>query len=175
MSISTAWLDAESVDVALPRLHEILVAVVEANASVGFMLPVDHTVIARYWYGVADAVKRAAKHVVVAYDADGHIIGTAQIENASSANGAHRAEVMKVLVHPRMQRHGVGLVLMHELEKFAQARGWWLLLLDTKQGDGGERLYAKAGWTKFGEVPEYAFSPDGTLAGTSFWYKLLAH
>ena len=108
MTVRLVWLDGDAVTAALPELCDILAAVVANNASVGFMWPVDHAVITRYWQGVAAAVSRAAKYIVVAYDAENPIVGTAQIEQASSANGAHRAEVMKVLVHPRMQRQGFG-------------------------------------------------------------------
>jgi GNAT superfamily N-acetyltransferase len=110
---------------------------------------------------------------VVVRNVHGVVVGTAQIEQAASANGQHRAEVMKVLVHPDVQRQGVGTLLMHSIDAFARTRGWRLLILDTKLGDGGEQLYVRCGWIKFGEVPDYAYSPDGTLAGTSFWYKLL--
>lgn len=173
MTTTLVWLDATTIDAALPRLGDILTAVVGQNASVGFMWPIDAAHITAYWQSVAAAVRRNDKAIVVAYDAQGQLVGTAQIEQAGSRNGAHRAEVMKVLVHPDAQRHGVGGALMQAVETYARMRGWTLLLLDTKLGDSGERLYARAGWTKFGEVPDYAYSPDGTLAGTSFWYKKL--
>lgn len=174
MTPRLVWLDDATIDAALPRLGEILMAVVAQNASVGFVWPIEPARIAAYWQGVASAVRGNHKAIVVAYDTQGVLVGTAQIEQASSTNGAHRAEVMKVLVHPDAQRQGVGWALMQAVEAFARTRGWTLLLLDTKLGDSGERLYARAGWIKFGEVPNYAYSPDGTLAGTSFWYKQLS-
>lgn len=174
MTIMIDWLDADALDAAIPQLSEILMAVVAQNASVGFVHPLAPAQAHAYWQGVASAVHARSKHLVVAYDTYNRIVGTAQIEPARAINGSHRAEVMKVLVHPDAQRHGIGLVLMQAVESYARTHGWTLLLLDTKRGDHGERLYARAGWVMFGEVPGYAYSPDGTLAGTSFWYKSLA-
>ncbi len=173
MNYQIEWLDAQHVHAVCPRLCDILTAVVMQNASVGFMLPVTAEAAHTYWQGVADAVGRGHKHIVVVRNVHGVVVGTAQIEQAASANGQHRAEVMKVLVHPDVQRQGIGTLLMHSIDAFARTRGWRLLILDTKLGDGGEQLYVRCGWIKFGEVPDYAYSPDGTLAGTSFWYKLL--
>lgn len=173
MSYHSEWLDASHVHAVLPRLCDILSAVIAQNASVGFVLPVTDEALRTYWQGVATAVERGQRHIVVIRDADGVVVGTAQIEQASSANGKHRAEAMKVLVHPDAQRQGIGTMLMNLLEAFARTQGWRLLILDTKRGDGGEQLYARCGWIKFGEVPDFAYSPDGSLAGTSFWYKSL--
>ena len=62
---------------------------------------------------------------------------------------------------------------MHEVDRFAASIGRTLLLLDTRANDAGEKLYASVGWTKFGAVPCYAYSPDGSMEGTTFWYKTL--
>ena len=46
--------------------------------------------------------------------------------------------------------------------------------MDTRTGEAGERLYARMGWRKFGEVPDYAINPDGAgFHGTTFFYKKL--
>jgi hypothetical protein len=49
-----------------------------------------------------------------------------------------------------------------------------LLTLDTRSGEAGERLYARMGWVKFGEVPDYAINPDNNgFHGATFFYKRL--
>jgi GNAT superfamily N-acetyltransferase len=100
-------------------------------------------------------------------------VGTAQIEPAGKANGRHRAEVQKVIVTSRLRKHGIGTKLMTEVDVYARAKQRTLLLLDTRANDAGERLYTACGWTCFGVVPAYAFSPDGSIEGTAFYYKHL--
>ena len=48
-----------------------------------------------------------------------------------------------------------------------------LLLLDTCKGSAAERLYTSLGWTRVGEVPNFALNPDGSWCDTVFFYKQL--
>src|SRR5215216_1639334 len=83
------------------QLAEILTAVVAQGASVGFVPPLAREQAERYWRGVPkpELIRLVAER-------DGRIVGTAQLEMAMRANGRHRAEVNKVLVHPGCQRQG---------------------------------------------------------------------
>ena len=47
-------------------------------------------------------------------------------------------------------------------------------MLDTRQGDPAEALYASLGWVRAGVIPDYARSADGSLHATVIYYKLLA-
>ena len=38
-------------------------------------------------------------------------------------------------------------------------------------GSASERLYARAGSTRVGTIPNYALMPDGALTPTTFFYK----
>jgi len=156
------------VDEQLAELAGVLIAVVEAGASVGFMPPLDEESALAYWRGVI-----APDHVLLVAERNGEIIGTAQLELAMRANGRHRAEVCKVLVHPEAQGQGIGLVLMQALEAEARRLGRTTLHLDTRERYPANRLYQKAGYTQAGTIPNWARSTDGTLAGTTFYYKLL--
>jgi len=167
------WLTADSVDAALPDLAALLIDAVESGASIGYMLPYDPADIHAYWRNVASSVKTGSKWLLVARLGDGSLVGTAQIEPAGKANGRHRAEVQKVIVTSRLRKHGIGTKLMAEVEQFARTQQRTLLLLDTRANDAGERLYTACGWTCFGVVPAYAFSPDGSIEGTAFYYKQL--
>ena len=62
---------------------------------------------------------------------------------------------------------------MDALERTAADAGFTLLLLDTCKGYDAERLYASTGWVRVGEVPGFAFNPDGSLCDTVFFYKQL--
>jgi GNAT superfamily N-acetyltransferase len=167
------WLTAENVDATLPELAVLLIDAVESGASIGYMLPYEPADIHSYWQGVAAAVKADRKWLVVARLGDGSLVGTAQIEPAGKANGRHRAEVQKVIVTSRLHKHGIGKKLMTEVETYARNKGRTLLLLDTRANDAGERLYTACGWTCFGVVPAYAYSPDGSIEGTAFYFKQL--
>jgi ribosomal protein S18 acetylase RimI-like enzyme len=153
----------------LEQLAELLVAVVEQGASVGFLPPLDASDATIYWQhaiGAHNAVFLVARN-------DGKIVGTVQLEYSTKKNGRHRAEVNKLLVHPHAQRLGIGRKLMTELEAIASENGWTTLHLDTREGDTSNDFYQSQGWTLAGIIPRWAESADGSLDGTVFYYKLL--
>ena len=152
----------------IEQLSGILIAVVEAGASVGYIAPLDTGVAASYWRNVI-----SNDHVLFIAERDGQIIGTAQLELAMRANGIHRAEVCKVLVHPDAQGQGIGSQLMNAIDAEARRLGRSTLHLDTRENDPANRLYQKAGYTEIGTVPNWARSSDGALAGTTFYFKVL--
>lgn len=43
--------------------------------------------------------------------------------------------------------------------------------MDTRKGGEAEKLCEALGYIKFGEVPRYARSADGSLHTTSFYYR----
>jgi acetyltransferase len=88
-------------------------------------------------------------------------------------NGLHRAEVVKVLVHSRARRRGVGRALMLELERLAHVYRRSTLVLDTREGDPSNSLYQSLGYTLLGVIPAYCKSENGQLDGSGFYYKLL--
>ena len=61
---------------------------------------------------------------------------------------------------------------MRAAEDEARRIGRTLLTLDTEAGSAAERLYARLGWMKYGEVPAYAMSADNRARQpVSFFYK----
>jgi len=48
-----------------------------------------------------------------------------------------------------------------------------VLVLDTVTDSAAYRLYTRLGWTRVGEVPDYALWPDGGYCSTTFFYKAL--
>ena len=63
---------------------------------------------------------------------------------------------------------------MAALDDVARSEGKSVLVLDTVTGGDAERLYARAGWQRVGDVPGYALMPDGALCSTTYYYKQLA-
>jgi len=109
---------------------------------------------------------------VAAEDAAGTIVGTAQVILAQPENQPHRGDLAKMLVHRRARRRGVGAALLVAAERSALSAGKTLLVLDTASDDA-ERLYARQGWQRCGEIPNYALWPDGRPCATTFFYKFL--
>ncbi len=162
-------------DDAIDELVALLVACVDAGASVSFMAPLAPQRAHDFWRGVLDSAARGERIVLVARDAQGVIVGTVQVITAQPDNQPHRADVAKMLVHPNARRQGLGEALMRAAEVAAQRAGKTLLVLDTAS-DVAARLYARCGWTEVGTIPDYALWPNGGVCPTTIFYRrLTAH
>lgn len=169
-------LAASDADAALPALTDLLRASVAGGASIGWPTEPGEPVAQAFWRGCFDAVALGGRELWVALErADdiGSLIGTAQLAAAGMPNGRHRAEVMKVMVHPRARRRGVAEALMRRLEALARQQGRRLLVLDTLSGSDAERLYRRLGWQRSGRIPAYAELGDGRLESTTVMFKRL--
>jgi GNAT superfamily N-acetyltransferase len=151
-------------------LSLVLIGCVEAGASVSFMLPLPRAKADAYWQGVAAAVSRGEALVLAAFDDSGTIAGTVSVLLRQAENQPHRADVAKMLVHPRAQRRGIGAQLLAAAEAAAVRAGKSLLVLDTASAEAA-RLYARAGWQEVGQIPDYALWPGGGLCPTVVFYK----
>jgi GNAT superfamily N-acetyltransferase len=153
-------------------LSDVLIDCVEGGASVSFMLPMTRAKADRFWRGAAAAVARGERLVFAAEDGAGTIVGTVQIILAQPENQPHRGDLAKMLVHRRARRRGLGAALLAAAEDGARQAGKTLLVLDTASDDA-ERLYARNGWQRCGEIPSYALWPDGRSCATTFFFKFL--
>ena len=151
-------------------LGEVLIDCVEGGASVSFMLPMTRAKADAYWQGVAASLERAECLVLAAFDAAGAITGTVQVLLKQPENQPHRADIAKMLVHRRARRQGIGAQLLTAAESAAVRAGRSLLVLDTASADA-ERLYARVGWQRVGEIPGYALWPGGGTCATTLFYK----
>ena len=163
---------SEVSDSHLQDLAAVLIDCVAGGASVSFMHPLSPQKALAFWRGAAEGVARGERALLVAEDAQG-IVGTVQLILAQPENQPHRADVSKMLVHRRARRKGLGAALMRAAEAEARQCGKTLLMLDTTSGMDAERLYARLGWQRFGEVPGHALLPQGGLANTAFFYRVL--
>ena len=160
-------LDAAQID----ALAEVLIDCVEGEASVSFMHPLSHARAAAFWRRVADGVAAGERALVVAEDAQG-LCGTVQLVLDQPENQPHRAELVKMLVHHRARRQGLGEALLRAAEAAARDCGKTLLVLDTANPEA-ERLYERMGWTRVGVIPGYALLPRGGLCSTTLYYRSL--
>ena len=105
---------------------------------------------------------------------DGRIVGTVQLALCDKENGRHRGEVQKLFVHRSARGHGIATQLMAAVEAEARLRQRTLLVLDTLLDSQAEEVYRHLDWTRAGEIPQYAASPDGELLPTVVYFKTLA-
>ncbi|MFC4775738.1 GNAT family N-acetyltransferase [Paenibacillus sp. GCM10023252] len=150
------------------ELSELLVQVVEGGASIGFLPPMKRSEAALYW----DTVISPDVLLFVALDQD-RIVGSVQLQLSNKQNGSHRAEIAKLMTLPSWRRRGIGRALMQKAEERALSEGRSLLVLDTREGDPSNDLYASLGYIEAGRIPGYAESADGRLDATVFYYKQL--
>jgi GNAT superfamily N-acetyltransferase len=165
-------LDIAAATSAETRLADILVACVEAGASVSFLPPLSRERATAFWHRAATEVG-TGKRVLLAAWRDGEMLGTGMLDLATPENQPHRAEVQKILVHPSARRSGIGKQILQALEQSATAANRTLLTLDTRAGDAGEALYRAGGWHEAGRIPNYALDAGGTPHDTLFFWKAL--
>ena len=159
----------------LDMLAEVLHAVVHMGAGVSFVVPFSLDEARAFWVDTVLPGTRARTRRVVVARLDAVIVGTAQIDLAMPPNQQHRAEVLKLLVHPSARRHGIARALMVTLESIARSEGRTLLTLDTWTGSYAERLYQSLGYTTVGVIPRYARgSLTPALEPATIMYKELA-
>lgn len=160
-------------DREIQGLSDVLIDCVEGGASVSFMFPMTRLKAETFWQGVSLSVARGERQVLVSEDDAGQIVGTVTVILSQPENQPHRAEIAKMLVHRRARRQGVGAALVRAAERAALSAGKTLLVLDTVTGSAGDHLYAREGWHRCGEIPNYALWPDGRPCPTMIFFKAL--
>jgi GNAT superfamily N-acetyltransferase len=153
-------------------LSDVLIDCVEGGASVSFMLPMTRSKAEAYWRSTSASAARGERLVLAAEEAAGAIVGTVQVILAQPENQPHRGDLAKMLVHRRARRRGIGAALLAAAERAALGAGKTLLVLDTASADA-ERLYARQGWQRCGQIPDYALWPDGTPCATTIFFRFL--
>ncbi len=149
---------------------------VASGASVGFLPPLTQEEAEGYWQQVAADVENGDRSLLLMLMLDGdQVTGAVQLSLCGKANGIHRAEVEKLMVDTRYRRRGIGKALMQEVESQARARQRSLLVLDTRTGDPASMFYRSLGYQEAGHIPDFAINSDGSLAGTTLFYKRLMH
>jgi ribosomal protein S18 acetylase RimI-like enzyme len=149
----------------------LLIDAVESGAAVSFLSLTEAQALD--WWRKLLGTPASGTIVLVARDAEG-IVGSVQLHPSWAPNQPHRADIAKLIVHRRGRRQGLGEQLMTAVEREAAAAGYRLLILDSKRGDAGERLYRRLGWTVVGTIPRFALDTDGrTPHDTVVFYKEL--
>src|SRR5712671_5556144 len=159
-------------DAHIEALSDILIDCVEGGASVSFMHPFTRDRAIAFWRTVAAGVESGKRALLVAEDSLG-LCGTVQLIFDLPENQPHRADLVKMLVHRRTRRQGLGAALMRAAESTAHECGKTLLVLDAVTGGDAARLYEHLGWQRVGDIPDYALFPRGGLCSTTVFYRHL--
>lgn len=154
-------------------LADVLTDCVDGGASVSFMMPLTRERAIAFWRTVADGVAAGRRALIVAEDDHG-VCGTVQLIFDLPENQPHRADLAKMLVHRRARRQGLGAALLQAAEAVARECGRTLLVLDAVTGGDAARLYARLGWVRVGDIPNYALFPQGGFCSTTYFYKDLS-
>jgi GNAT superfamily N-acetyltransferase len=154
-------------------LADLLKDCVDGGASVSFMHPLTRERAIAFWRKVADGVAAGQRALIVAED-DRGVCGTVQLIFDLPENQPHRADLAKMLVHSRARRQGVGAALLRAAEATARECGKTLLVLDAVTDGDAARLYARLGWVRVGDIPNYALFPQGGFCSTTVFYRNLA-
>lgn len=149
-------------------LAALLVDAVAAGASVGYPAPLEPAEAADWWCRAA-----GVRDVWAALDPAGRVLGAVTLVRDDKANGRHRGEIARLVVHRDARGRGLGRRLLAAAEAHATTTGLTLLVLDTQTDSPAERLYRAAGWTAAGTIPDFAADPAGTLRPTTLYYKRL--
>lgn len=156
----------------LNQLADTLDQAVAQGASIGFVPPFGHLEALEFWQKLIPAFRAGDRRLLIAR-LNSKIIGTVQLAVSQPANGIHRADVNKLMVHPDARRLGIARSLMVAIEQVARSAGKTLLVLDTISGGAAEGLYTSLGYEISGRIPEYAMSTAGELESTTVMYKVL--
>jgi GNAT superfamily N-acetyltransferase len=168
---------------AIRRVHEVDEAMagaladvtkdcVDGGASIGFMQPFTRERAIGFWKKVGADVAAGRRALLVAEDEHG-VCGTVQLIFDLPENQPHRADLAKMQVHRRVRRRGVGAALVGAAEQTARESGKTLLVLDAVTDGDAARLYARLGWVRVGDIPEYALFPEGGYCSTTVFYRRL--
>lgn len=158
-------------DADFDQLIETLIETVAGGGSISFMHPVSMEKALAFWKKIAADVANGERILLVARNDEGEIVGTVQSVIAQPENQPHRADIAKMMVHPRARRRGIAEALMKEIERLTLAAGKTVMVLDTETGRAASHLYTKLGWHAAGDVPDYALLPHGGLCSTTYFYK----
>ena len=163
---------SEDIEDFITPLVDLLQNGIDDGASMGYLESTPRAVLESFWASEL-AVVRAGKGKLLYARQNRKIVGTVLLAFESMPNGAHRAQVRKLIVHTESRGQGIAKQLLNLLEMEARISGKRLLILDTETESGAEYLYQKLGWEKIGVIPLHSSAPNGVLASTTLFFKQL--
>lgn len=167
-------LSADDLRFATRDFATLLINCVTHGASIHFLKTIGQLKAVMFWNAIADQAAKDGRVIfAIRRTDDNALVGTVQVVPAAPENQPHRAEIAKMMVLKTERNKGLGEVLMRAAEDAAKQMGKTLLTLDTATGSAADRLYTRLGWTKVGDIPDYALTPEGELCSATVFYKKL--
>ncbi|OSN04791.1 acetyltransferase [Lonsdalea iberica] len=170
--MKTVLLSTDTFSLYRHALAGLLIDAVDNGSSIGYRTPLSYGHAESYFDSLKSSIAQGERRLWVALY-EGKVVGTVQLELCQKTNGQNRAEIQKMLVHSQYRRQRIGHHLLHELEAAAFSLQRGLIYLDTEAGSTAELFYQSQGYTKLGELPDYACSPKGIYRPTAIYYKRL--
>jgi acetyltransferase len=165
-------LTSQDISNNITELSLLLEKVVDTDSSIGFIPPLSYEDATNYWQDINIELMTNRKTLFIARDKE-KVVGCVQLSYVAKPNGLHRAEIEKLIVDTHSRGKGVAKALMMALEKEAICQCRSLLVLDTRKGDIASQLYQNIGYSKAGEIPNFAINLKGQLESTIYFYKIL--
>jgi GNAT superfamily N-acetyltransferase len=163
-------LDAAAAASAERRLTELLMACVNAGDTLSFLPPLSVETARAFWRKASSEVALGGRALLGAW-LEGALVGTVQLDLATPPNAPHRAEVMKLLVDPKLRRRGVGGALLQRAEQAARGVGRRLLVTEVAAGGVLEKLLRELGWQEAGRIPGHVLDADKQPRDTLIFWK----
>lgn len=161
-------IELNTVENSLEELSALLAAVVNDDASIGFLPPMSISAAKEYWSSVL-----TPEVILFVAKINNNIVGSVQLHLCTKQNGLHRADIAKLIVDPHFRQQGIGRALMQKALERAIKEERTLLILDTREGDPSNLLYQSLGFIEAGKIPNFAKSARGGLDTTVLYYKSL--
>jgi len=144
---------------------------IDSGYSIGFLQSSSDDELLEFWQ--SEKSKLVGTSFLTVARVAGTVVGCTIITREARANGRHRGEFRKLMVHSDYQRRGIGRDLELKACEEAKRRGMSLLYLDSATGFLVDSVYQTWGWNRVGSIPDYATNPDGSLVATTYFYKQL--
>lgn len=148
--VHLSWLTPD--DPPYEGMVRLVQAVAATGGAVGWLeVPPPEQVRAWVDGGVADGLR-----TVLAYDADGTLLGSGSWGRRTASVLLHNGEIRKVMVHPDARGRRVGEVITRALVEDARVAGVEVLTLDCRGNNHGAlAMYARIGFVTTGRRPDY--------------------
>jgi acetyltransferase len=133
------------------ELGDLWVRVTRAGGAVGFLPDAAEGDVRAAATEVVESI-RAGSSYAVGFSKDGLLAGVGFLVPQRSTVVRHRADVVRVMIAPELQRQGLGAGLLAALAQRARSLGLTTLLLSARGGTGAPQFYLSQGWTQWGVI-----------------------
>lgn len=134
----------------VPALTALWTAVTRAGGAVAFVPDSTDEEIAAAAREVVDEVRAGRQELLTVGEP---LAGVVFLRRGAGPRIAHRADVLRLMVHPDRQGEGLGRVLLDAAVARGRELGLDQLLLSARGGTGLPAFYTRLGWTEVGVFP----------------------